>query len=283
MSFFAHRQRQQEFAEREAAGENLWTQEFDNRARQRILYALDGSMDDRANPEDLLGAARNLVLKEEGLPYLAAGEGYTATHDVQVAIRQCDPPLLLSLLEACSFILRLEPARFHTKPDAWEKQVNTILREHRIAYELVDWRLIPFESQEMHAEVVAPTLRLLSGRTGWEEVEKSYQDALREDDPKDAITDAARALQQALEVRGCDGNAIGPLLKDAKKKGILAPHDPTLGEGIGKIVDSVSADRSEKGDGHKHTNATPEDAWLAVHVVGALILRLASGSDRSIE
>jgi hypothetical protein len=41
-----------------------------------------------------------------------------------------------------------------------------------------------------------------------------------------------------------------------------------------KLVDWVSASRSDRGDAHSASNATRPDAWLVVHVVGALILRL---------
>jgi hypothetical protein len=131
--------------------------------------------------------------------------------------------------------------------------------------------------------VVAPVLRLLSGRAGWGTIENAYQGALREihdGHPDDAITDAATALQEALVRVGCEGNALGPLIDSAKKKGLLAPHDQTLGTGIAKILDWVSADRSEMGDGHKGASkANRDDAWLSAHVVGAVILRLA-GSPR---
>jgi hypothetical protein len=36
----------------------------------------------------------------------------------------------------------------------------------------------------------------------------------------------------------------------------------------------VSADRSERGDAHLVKESDSDDAWLVVHVVGALILRL---------
>lgn len=72
---------------------------------------------------------------------------------------------------------------------------------------------------------------------------------------------------------GCKGNALGPLADDARKRGLLAPYDR-------KIIDWVSADRSDKGDAHNATPASRDDAWLAVHVVGALILRLAGDANR---
>jgi len=139
-------------------------------------------------------------------------------------------------------------------------------------------------SQELHAEVVAPVLLLLSHRSGFEKVEAAYQDALREisaGHPADAITDAGTALQETLTTLGCRGNALGPLIADAQRNGLLAAHDSTLGEGIAKILKWVSADRSNKGDSHRASTPTTEDAWLVVHVVGALILRLVQGGTRA--
>lgn len=80
---------------------------------------------------------------------------------------------------------------------------------------------------------------------------------------------------------GCKGNSLGPLAKDAKARGLLAPHDETLSDALQKIIDWVSADRSSKGDAHNASTASRSDAWLTVHVVGALILRLSEGSSRA--
>jgi hypothetical protein len=161
--------------------------------------------------------------------------------------------------------------------------VNKVLREHRISFELIDGEMVPLASQELHAEVVAPTLRLLSGRVGWNKVETAYQDALgelAEGKPADAITDAATALQEALVALGCRGNALGPLAKSARGKGLLGPHDALMTDMVQKLIDWVSADRSAMGDAHRAGQPSVEDGWLAVHVVGALILRL-TGSRRS--
>jgi hypothetical protein len=86
-------------------------------------------------------------------------------------------------------------------------------------------------------------------------------------DPADAITDVGTALQEMLVYLGAQGNALGPLLKDAEQRGLLGPYDA-------KLVGWVSADRSNRGDTHSASSATKGDAWLTVHVVGALILRL---------
>jgi hypothetical protein len=200
---------------------------------------------------------------------------YVASDDLRQYLLACRHEEVPDVLEA----MPLGMGRNYGYPDDFHHGVNRILLSHRGAYELIDGQMIPFESKELHEEVVAPTLRLLAGRAGWETVENAYQDALREigTNPGDAITDAGRALQATLELLGCKGNALGPLIDMAKKTGLLAPHDSALSEGISKMMHWVSADRSEKGDAHKGADAKAEDAWLAVHVTGALILRLAEG------
>jgi hypothetical protein len=73
------------------------------------------------------------------------------------------------------------------------------------------------------------------------------------------------------------GNALGPLIESAKRKGLLAPHDTPMEAAIVKIMDWVAADRSLKGDSHRAAQPSKDDAWFTIHVVGALIVRLAAG------
>jgi hypothetical protein len=170
-------------------------------------------------------------------------------------------------------------------PDYFSGLVNRILREERIAFELVEGQIVDFESEEMHSSVVAPALRLLSGRTGFDKVELAYRKSIMELSVRhadDAITDAGTALQETLTTLGCGGNSLGPLIGDARKRGLLAPHDAKLDQSISNIMDWVSADRSTLGEAHHVSDATVEDAWLIVHVVGALILRLATGPQRGM-
>lgn len=278
---YARRKRLEKLREREAAGESLWSREFDQAARIRILHALQDCSEQYYHDE-LLGEARNLILRDEGWEYLVS-DYYGAAHDVFEYIKVAEHSMMPSLLEAVTLCLSIHPLRYGSKPEEFRETVNTILNEHRISYELVDWRMVEFESKEQHTEVVVPALRLLSGREGWDDVERAYQEALKEisqGSPEDAITDAGTALQEALKLLGCEGNSLGPLAKSARDKGLLAAHDSTLADGIKKVIDWVSADRSEMGDAHNAAPATRDDAWLAVHIVGALILRLA-GPERS--
>lgn len=277
---FARRKRLERLRELEEAGESFWSPEFDEAARIKILHAIEDCSNEYRRSE-LLQGARRLVLKDEGWEWLV-NERWNHAYDFTEFIKVADDEVLLSAIEAIALMLSVQPWEYRSEPEKFHERVNTVLNEHRISYELVERRMVEFDSQELHTEVVAPTIRLLSGRAGWEAVESAYQDALREiteGSPEDAITDAGTALQEALTLLGCDGNSLGKLAKSARAKGLLASHDSALADGIQKVIDWVSADRSEKGDAHNATPASREDAWLAVHVVGALILRL-SGSQR---
>lgn len=124
---------------------------------------------------------------------------------------------------------------------------------------------------------MSPTLYLLRSQPRFASAEMAYQKALgelRNRDAGDAITDAATALQDVLLALGCAGNALGPLLKSAKSKGLLKGSDTPLTEAVAKAVDWVSATR---GEGEAHTgdpDISMSDAWMVVHVVGALAIRL---------
>lgn len=129
----------------------------------------------------------------------------------------------------------------------------------------------------------APVVRLLGSTEGLQAVEKAYRDAIEEladDKPGDAITDAGTALQEMLVALGCAGNALGPLIKSAKTKGLLAGHDGQVFDVLEKAMHWVSADRSEKGDAHSSAQSSLDDARLTVNVTGALILRLSKGAPR---
>lgn len=177
----------------------------------------------------------------------------------------------LSLLEAVLATIRNHGSLLDEEAAVVETKIASILREERVAIDLINGHFVRYDSQVMHEGVVKPTITLLAGRAGWESVEAAYQKALSEisNDPSDAITDAGTALQEALVVVGCKGNALGALIADGRKRGIFVGHDS-------KLAEWVSADRSERGDTHHAGSDRPEDAWFSVHIVGALILRLAT-------
>ncbi len=261
-----------QLAATEAEGQVFWTTTFDDRSRLRI-WALIEELGEGAIAM-ISNKVNELMKRELGVRVGVLPNAFAFGSDDH----------LPSLIEATLLTARglYGPTTFQRGViDRMEVGINEVMNEHRISYKLVDGQMVEFQSMELHHSVVEPTLRLLSGQPGWENVEASYQEALRQisrNSPANAITDAGTALQEALTLLGCEGNALGGLLKSAKRKGLLAPHDSTLTDGIEKIISWVSADRSESGDSHKAApGITTDDAWFTVHVVGALILRLAQG------
>lgn len=278
----ARRLQQKRLAEAEANGETFWTEIFSDSLRAIIWHywtdVYNVYLDHDPYPTDLMASVVRLLERELGILDLAGG--YTSDFALQRYWLDAgaDCP---TVIEAMWNVLDQKVGR--GVADQFADAVNVRMREARISFDLIEGQIVEKNSQELHVAVVVPTLRLLSGRSGWENVEAAYQDALRElhgGSPGDAITDAGTALQEALQAVGCKGNALGPLLADARKRGLLAAHDVQMEEAIIKIGHWVSADRSSKGDAHKADDALQDDAWLTVHVVGSLIVRIASGLAR---
>jgi hypothetical protein len=276
----ARRKRLKELTEAEAKGESFWTKKFTPQARMRLWYAIaDASPGDDMRLE-VASTARSLIMTDEGLAYLTV-QGMVAHADFNQYLLTCEDEMVPTVIEAAH--AAIVAGRSHRNMgfplSAWENAVTVILNENRISYELVNGRMTEFESKEMHEAVVEPTLRLLAGRSDLAAVEKAYQDALGEiskGNGPDAITDTGTALQEMFKALGCEGNQLDPLAKSAQKKGLLTGYDL-------KLIEWVAADRSTMGDTHNAEPATRGDAWLAVHVVGALILRLAANKPRRSE
>jgi hypothetical protein len=287
--FFNRRRKLRDLAEMEAQGKSLWTTAFDPEVRAKLTFAMGEAAQGNPNLMSQVAArAAYLLRKDEGW-YQLVLKGGNSTTDFVVFLGRADDQYLPSAIEAI-YVAGSELAAAAAYPYALEPEfsvgaftaeVNRILGEHRISFELIGGEMVPFQSKELHEAVVAPTLRLLAGSKTYSNVEAAYQDALRElaeGHPDDAVTDAARALQGTLLALGCDGNAIGPLLASAKKKKLLGSHDQAMADALENIIDWVSSDRATMGDAHVASPATAPDAWFSVHVIGAVILRLTQGT-----
>ena len=279
--FYFEKQRLAAQAEAEARGESFWTDDLGPAVRGKLIEAFRSSCSPRDKEE-----IDELVAK-----LLMFDTGALSVKTIVNAFAMDAPALALSYVEAVYKVLL--HARVYglggatrsdgANPEQFHKRVNDIFNAHRVSFKLVKGEIIPLAAEELHAAVVDPTVRLLYGRPKLEQAHDSYLKALKEissDDAPDAITDAGTALQETLVALGCKGNALGPLIKDGIKRGLLAPHDQLLEAGLTKFLDWVSASRSEEGDAHKNSPASRDDAWLMVHIVGALIVRLASHTPR---
>jgi hypothetical protein len=276
------------------AGRSLWTTKLPDQARAKLIYAvsdlIEGTAQSYEPSFDVLASAHATAVRELGVPSLA-GAMPNLGMDVQQAIARAPEDTVLTVLEAI-----LKAARqgadanrgFTNWSDAntakllqvrlpvFRQTIATVLREHWLRFDLVNDQFVDVESRELHEHVVVPALTLLGGAKGFELAEKAYMAALRElheGDPADAITDAATALQEALTAHGLKGNTVSKLINAAIDSGKLAPYDRKIGEWL-------EADRSNKGDAHNAKATSPEDGWLVVHVVGALLVRLGRPSPK---
>jgi hypothetical protein len=252
---YARRLRLKQLAEAEAGGKSFWSARFDEAARMKLVYAFNDSCNEAGR--DAYGPlARAFLVRDEGWPSLTQSTRRRGPlEDLLAFHHEGSDALLPSMIEAIVQAFETPGRAFGgtfeitADPDGYRELVNTILREHRISYELVGVEMVPFASKELHAAIVEPTLRLLSGQSGWENVEQAYQDALGEladGKPADAITDAGTALQEALTLLGCTGNALGPLVSSARRMGLLAAHDSPMVAAIETVMHWVSADRSTR-------------------------------------
>ena len=275
---FSNRKREEDRTRREAAGESLWTSAVSTNVRVKIIYAFYDAISSGDYQRFALEIAHGVLAREYGQPNFS---GLTSkSDDITEYLRTCSDEEVPDVIEALLEGLRRADGKDEyrigiVKPLLFARKLNEILATERISYELVEGRIVDFESREMHDEIIRPTVTLLAGLSGWEEVERAYQKALAEisRDPADAITDASSALELALRLRHCDGNALGDLAKSGVSRGVFTPYDS-------KLIDWANADRAGRGDAHGSPETPAPDAWLSVHVIGALILRLASGTNR---
>lgn len=258
----------------EADGKSLWTDKLDERVRHRISHALtiirDADLASNRETTYPIDRAWRWTAEDLGLPLPLHGLSLDRFGVEMVLKGDEEEYVLLSFIEA---VIHIADTDGVGTVHEFAARIKEILLEHTVSFDLVDGRFVPSSSRELHEAVVVPALTLLGGRKGLEGVEKAYQAALNEihtGSPDDAITDAATALQLTLKALGCKGESLGPLAKSAQSKGVITGYDK-------KLIDWVSADRSNKGDAHKVDSASVEDAWLIVHVVGALILRITDG------
>ena len=253
----------------------MWTDVLDQHVRQKLSYAMFDLVEygQSFGESALSQIAAHRTSRELGLPRLADVQSNRS--DAYQALLTSDEGIVFSLLEAL-YLTCLDRIGDRSGLHNFETAIKDILLTHRVSFDFIDGRIVPYESLELHQAVVVPALTLLGGKQRFAGAEKAYHDALHQihdGNPENAITDAGTALQEALKALDCKGNALNPLAMSAQKKGILKGHDR-------KLINWMEADRSNTGDAHNAAPASIEDAWLTVHVVGAIILRVAQDTPR---
>lgn len=275
----AMRKRLQAMAEAEALGQSFWTEGFDQRVRSRIRHAYDHWAELGRFGLVPFTKARQLILEQEGGNAVFSVD-LAPLEDFNWLLSSGDDAMYPTALEALMqaiFDSNLAYYAAHFRDAA-----NEVFAQERVAWKFVAFKMVEIRSEELHEAVVEPALHLVHDAR-FAGVDATYRKALAElskGDGADAVTDAGTALQELLTALGCAGNQLGDLIRSARQKGLLGAHDTPLLEAVERAMQWVAADRSQTGESHHASDATREDAWLIVHVVGAFIVRLAAGQQR---
>jgi hypothetical protein len=167
-----------------------------------------------------------------------------------------------------------------------EQHINAVFVRHRFGYRLSSGEVRRIGSPAMDEAVVGPAL-LATSRPGWEQVDRSYRDALhhRRGGPGErgaAITDAHAALEAALKTAGLKGDTLAALAKSFRNSGLVLPLLEGVPELLDKLLKRSQSMRDSLSDAHGREPGTEEVPIevvdLAIHWTGAFIVYLADAT-----
>ena len=273
---YSERKRLKDLSEKEAAGNNVWTKKISSALRQKVIWCVEsygGNInyyDPQRGSDSIFGYAHLVLTRDLGVTEL---HGYrNANSDFIAHVRNCTDDEFPDAIESLYRGLSNALADTNDKLGSFTQNINNLLADYRVSYTLENAEVVDFESKELHDKIIVPTLRLIS-ETGWNAVEKAYQEALKQivSNPQNSITDSTTALQEGLRKIGCKGKDFAALKKSAKES-IFKGYNSKFLEAIDNLIDWSSAMRVNRGDGDEVADATPNEAWFVVHTVGILLL-----------
>lgn len=149
----------------------------------------------------------------------------------------------------------------------FESRVNDRARWFRVGLAIKDKRFLPVTATHAHAELVTPTLLLLSD-AALDEVDELYRkafDRVLSGDPAGAITAASSAIETMLRIGldGASGN-LESLVGKARAAGWLSPS-------VASMIPKVMALRGES-DAHTAGTDDFDIGMFAVHLAATILL-----------
>ncbi|MFF2486255.1 hypothetical protein ACFVSU_07650 [Microbacterium sp. NPDC058062] len=185
-----------------------------------------------------------------------------------------------------------EDSGYGNRPDIepeYDQAAFIALVNDRLLHARVDWLFEDGRFQErgnyvMHSEVLRPATILLGDDPVFKTASDAFQSALTrlsKGETDIALTQAATALQEFFRALDVEGNSVANQLDNAQRAKVISGADRSL---MKPLIDWVNADRSDRGNAHRHRegDVTKADAWLMMHVVGALMVRLSNREPRDI-
>jgi len=161
-----------------------------------------------------------------------------------------------------------------------EQRINDLLERFRVGYRMERGEMHKVGSPSLEAEVIGPAL-LAVQTGGWEEVERSFREALdhqRGGETDDALTAANAAVEAALKAVGLKGKTLKELAKAFRSSGRVPVYLARVPELLENLLDRLHAARSIEGDAHGKppgADDVPQDlADLAIHWAGSFLVYL---------
>lgn len=167
-----------------------------------------------------------------------------------------------------------------------EDDFNKLFDRHRFAFRLHGGEAHQIGSPALEKTIVGPAL-LAVQRPGWDEVERSYREALLHQrggpsENDDALTAASAALEAALKASGLQGKTLGELATAYKRTKPGLGQVQGMPEAIDKLLKTSAALRNTMGDAHGkdwQPPSVPQSVVdLSIHMVGGFIVYLAAES-----
>jgi hypothetical protein len=298
VSLFTQRRAAREEAAARARGETVdgLSDEAPSEFRQQLVYAINRAASWPVGPDYevrnlhryLIQEIRQYLREEYGVARLAA-----ATDDpgVDLAVfieNSASTPQVMDVIDAVIHVFAEQmttPALHDYAVNAASNFAATIskrMKQHKLSYDLVEFKVVEKRSEELHTQAVAPALTLLHGRSRFTDAERQYRDALNEladGNWADAITDASAAVENVLRtILGLSQGTLADLLGQARIRGLFG--NPQAAR-LRKVVTGFTAladMRNEESDAHGNSSDSAT-GWLALHWAGALIVYLVQRAE----
>ena len=167
-----------------------------------------------------------------------------------------------------------------------EGLINRAFERFRFGYRIESGEIRRLGSPALDETVTGPTL-LAVQREGWDEVDRTFREALdhqRAGETDDALTAANSSVESALKAIGMKGNTLKELARQFKTSGFVPGYLSNVPELLEDLLDRLHAARSQQGDAHGKDAgaevATQALADLAIYWAGAFIAYLAETVDQ---
>jgi hypothetical protein len=264
--------------------------------RQQLVYAINRAAswpvgeDWRARNlhRYLIQEIRQHLREEYGVPVLAAATDDPGADLEVFVLNTATTHQVMDVIDAVIWVFAGQMTTYGLRDcavnaiNSFANAVSQRMKQHKMAYDLVELKVVEKRSEELHAEVVAPALTLLHGRSRFADAERQYRDALDEladGNWADAITDASSAVENVLRViLGLSQGTLADLLGQARKQGLFGDHQAARLKKVVAGFTALADVRNEESDAHGNSSDSAT-GWLSLHWAGALIVYLVQRAE----